>query len=146
LYLSGGVVSGLRSAANLVVAPFSWTVDVIARPIGHMLAGAVNYSDVVAQNQRLRYQLGQAQLKSNEGWALERQLQEMTTQLHVPFVGSLSTVGAQVTSLSPTNFAATFDITEGRNGTCRDAGRCQWRTDRHRYRNDALRRDRALDH
>jgi rod shape-determining protein MreC len=116
LYLSGGVVSGLRSAANLVVAPFSWTVDVIARPIGHMLAGAVNYSDVVAQNQRLRYQLGQAQLKSNEGWALERQLQEMTTQLHVPFVGSLSTVGAQVTSLSPTNFAATFDITEGRNG------------------------------
>jgi cell shape-determining protein MreC len=67
LYLSGGVVSGLRSAANLVVAPFSWTVDVIARPIGHMLAGAVNYSDVVAQNQRLRYQLGQAQLKSNDG-------------------------------------------------------------------------------
>ena len=116
LYLSGGVVSGLRSAANLVVAPFSWTVDVLAHPIGHMLAGAVNYSDVVAQNERLRYQLGQAQLKASEAWALERQLQEITTQLHVPFVGSIPTVAAQVTSLSPTNFAATVDISMGRNG------------------------------
>ncbi len=115
LYLSGGVVSGLRKAANLVVAPFSWTVDVIARPIGHLLAGAVNYSDVVAQNQRLRYQLGQAGLKANEVWALNRQLHEITSQLYVPFVGSLQTVAAQVTSLSPTNFAATVDISQGRS-------------------------------
>ena len=40
LYLSGGVVSGLRSAANFVTAPFTWTVNEIARPIGHMFAGA----------------------------------------------------------------------------------------------------------
>jgi rod shape-determining protein MreC len=115
LYLSGGVVTGLRSAANLVVAPFSWTVNVVARPIGHMLAGAVNYSDVVAQNQRLRYQLGQAELRANEGWGLYRQLQQMTSQLGVPFIGSLPTVGAQVTALSPTNFAATVDISKGRD-------------------------------
>ncbi len=115
LYFSGGVVSGLRSAANLVVNPFSWTVNVVARPIGHLFAGIVNYSDVVAQNQRLRYQLGQAELRANEGWAIERQLQEITTQLHVPFVGSLPVVAAQVTALSPTNFAATIDISKGRD-------------------------------
>jgi len=115
LYVTGGVVSGLRGAANLVVTPFSWTINVIARPIGHLLAGAVNYSDVVAQNQRLRYELGQAQLKNNESWALQRQLHEITTQLHVPFVGSLTMVASQVTTISPSSFAAAVDISKGRN-------------------------------
>ena len=115
LYLSGGVVSGLRSAANFVVAPFSWSVNEIARPIGHMLAGAVNYSDVVAQNQKLRYELGRAEFKANEVTAIERQLHELTTQLMVPFVGTLATVAAQVTAVSPTNFAATVDISKGRD-------------------------------
>ncbi len=115
LYITGGVVSGLRGTANLVVAPFSWAIDAVAKPIGHMLSGSVNYSDVVAQNQKLRYQLGQAQLRANEGWALARQLQEMTTSLNVPFIGSLPTVSAQVTAISPTNFAATIDISKGRD-------------------------------
>ena len=115
LYLSGGVVSGLRSAANFVTAPFTWTVNEIARPIGHMFAGAINYSDVVAQNQKLRYELGKADLKANETWAENRQLQQLSTQLDVPFVGSLPTVAVQVTALSPTNFAATVDISKGRD-------------------------------
>ena len=108
-------MSGFRSAANLVVTPFSWTINAVARPIGHMFAGAVNYSDVVAQNQKLRYQLGQAQLRANEVWALERQLQQLTTELDVPYIGSLPTLSAQVTTLSPTNFAATVDISKGRD-------------------------------
>jgi rod shape-determining protein MreC len=115
LYLSGGVVSGLRSAANFVTSPFTWTVNEIAHPIGHMFAGAINYSDVVAQNQKLRYELGKAELKANETWAENRQLQQLSTQLDVPFVGSLPTVSAQVTALSPTNFAATVTISKGRD-------------------------------
>lgn len=115
LYLSGGVISGLRSAANFATSPFTWTVNVIARPIGHMFSGVVNYSDVVNQNQKLRYQLGKAQLKANEESALNRQLMEMSTQLRVPFVGSLPTAAAQVTSISPTNFAATISIDRGRD-------------------------------
>lgn len=115
LYVTVGVTSGLRSLANVAVTPFSWSINALARPIGHLFAGAINYSDVVAQNERLRYQLGQAQMKANETWALERQLTELTTQLHVPFVGSLPTLAAQVTAFSPTSFAATFDISKGRN-------------------------------
>jgi rod shape-determining protein MreC len=115
LYSTGGVVSGLRSAANLAVKPFSWSVDAVARPLGHLFAGAVNYSDVVAQNEKLRYELGQARQQANDQWALDRQLQEITTELNVPFVGGLSTVAAQVTTLSPTSFAATIDISKGRS-------------------------------
>ena len=113
LYLSGGVVSGLRTAANFVTSPFTWSVNEIARPIGHMFAGAINYSDVVSQNQRLRYELGKAELKANEVWAENRQLAQLSTQLNVPFVGSLPTVTAQVSALSPTNFSATVDISKG---------------------------------
>lgn len=115
LYMTVGVISGLRSVANLVIAPFSWTIDVVARPIGHVFAGAFNYSDVVAQNERLRYELGKAQLRANETWAMQRQLEQLTTELHVPFVGRLPTVAAQVVSYSPTNFSATFDISKGRD-------------------------------
>jgi rod shape-determining protein MreC len=115
LYVSGGVVSGLRSAANFVTEPFTWSVNEIARPIGHMFAGAINYSDVVSQNQKLRYELGRAELRANQQAALTRQLSELTSQLNVPFVGNLPTVAAQVSAISPTNFAATVDISKGRD-------------------------------
>ncbi len=115
LYLTVGVMSGLRSVANLVVAPFAWTIDQVARPIGHFFAGTINYSDVLAQNQKLRYELGRAQLALNERWPLYRELQQVTTQLHVPFLSTLPVVSAQVTSISPTSFSATIDISKGRD-------------------------------
>lgn len=113
LYVTTGVGTGLRRGANLVVTPFSWAVNAVARPIGHFFAGAINYSDVVAQNQKLRYELGLAETKANESWAFNRQLEQLTDQLDVPFVGSLPMVMAEVTSLSPTNFAATVNIDKG---------------------------------
>lgn len=115
LYLTGGVLSGLRRAANIVVEPFAWTVNEVAHPIGHLLAGAINFSDVVAQNQKLRYELGQAELKNSEDWRTQRQLQQLSAELNLPFLSTLSTVTAQVTTISPTNFAATVDISKGRD-------------------------------
>jgi rod shape-determining protein MreC len=115
LYVTGGIFSGLRTAANGVMNPFDWSVNEVARPIGHFLAGAVNYSDVVAQNQKLRYELGKAQEQENETWSSERHLEQISTQLDVPFVGSLPTITAQVTTLSPTSFAANVDIDKGRD-------------------------------
>jgi rod shape-determining protein MreC len=115
LYLTTGVASGLRSGANIIITPFSWAVNTIARPVGHTFAGMIDYSDVVAQNEKLRYELGEAEERANEGWAFARQLQQITTQLNVPFVGSIPTVAVQVTALSPTNFAATIQISKGRD-------------------------------
>lgn len=114
LYLTTGISSGLRKGANAVISPFSWAVNEIARPVGHTLAGTIDYSDVVAQNQKLRYELGEADERANEAWAFARQLQQVTTELDVPFVGSLATVAVQVTAVSPTNFAATVQISKGR--------------------------------
>ena len=115
LYFTGGVVSGVRSVANYAVTPFSWAINEVARPIGHLFAGAVNYSDVVSQNARLRYELGRDQTEINQYWALNRELTQLTNQLKVPFVGSLATVTAQITTISPTSFSATVDIDKGRD-------------------------------
>ena len=115
LHDRGSGVGSAHRGANIAVTPFSWSINEVARPLGHLFAGAVNYSDVVAQNQKLRYELGQARLQASEQWALERQLGQVSTELNVPFVGGLSTVAAQVTTLSPTSFAATVDISKGRD-------------------------------
>jgi rod shape-determining protein MreC len=115
LYLTTGVASGLRSGVNIVLTPFSWAVNSIAHPLGHMLAGTIDYSDVVAQNQKLRYQLAKANERANESWAFARELQQLTTGLNVPFVGALPTVAAQVTTNSPTNFSASVSISKGRD-------------------------------
>jgi rod shape-determining protein MreC len=115
LYLTTGVASGLRSGVNIVLTPFSWAVNTIAHPLGHMLAGTIDYSDVVAQNQKLRYQLAKANERANDGWAFARELQQLTTGLNVPFVGALPTVAAQVTTDSPTNFSASVTISKGRD-------------------------------
>ncbi len=115
LQLTGGVSSGLRAIANTVVSPFAAVIDTVAKPIGHLFAGVINYSDVVAQNQRLRYQLGQAELQLRETKGLARRAEELSAASQVPFVGNLPVVAASVTTLSPTNFAATFDIAKGRD-------------------------------
>ncbi len=113
VYLAGGVVAGVKGAARAVVFPFAWATDFVARPVGHMVAGMVDYSDLVAQNHQLREELGQATLRADENAAAAAQLRLMGQALHVPWVGSLGTLVAQVTTDSPTNFAATVTIDKG---------------------------------
>ena len=106
-------MSGARSAARTIVFPFAWAEDAVARPIGHLFAGMVNYSDVVAQNQRLRYLLGQAQQQASANASAAAQLAQLSAMLNIPVAASLPTIVAQVTTLSPTNFAATVTIGKG---------------------------------
>lgn len=114
-YLTGGVVAGAKSAAHAVVLPFSWAADFVARPVGHMVAGMVNYSDIQTQNEQLRYLLAQATLRADENASAAQQLRELIQALHVPVASSLGTVIAQVTVISPTNFSATVTIDKGQD-------------------------------
>jgi rod shape-determining protein MreC len=113
IVVSGSLVGGLKSAGRVVVAPFAWTINAVARPVANLFSGAVNYSDVVHQNQQLRAELGRAQMQVSEQQALRQQLAQLTNALHLPFVGNVPTLVAQVTTNSPTNFAATITISKG---------------------------------
>ena len=113
LVVSGSLVSSMKTVGRVVVAPFAFSIDLVAKPVANLFAGAINYSDVVHQNQQLRAALGRAELQANESSALRRQLAEITAVEHLAFVGSIPSVIAQVTSNSPTNFAATITISKG---------------------------------
>jgi rod shape-determining protein MreC len=113
--VSGGVVSGLRSAGAIVLTPFTWTLNEVARPIGHLFAGALNYSDVLAQNRQLRQELGALRLQANQNEAAARTLAALTAATNVPFVGTLPTVVAPVVAQSPTNFVDSLTISKGRD-------------------------------
>lgn len=115
IYVSGGVVAGVRGMAHAVVYPFAWASDFVARPMGHVFAGIVNYSDVEAQNQKLRYLLSQATLRENENAVAAQRLAALVQAVHVPVAATLGTVIAQVTVISPTNFSATVTIDKGQN-------------------------------
>jgi rod shape-determining protein MreC len=110
---TGGVMSGLRSTGNVIVSPFAWAIELVARPVGHLATGALNYSEMVAQNKQLRYQLGEAQLKANESASIDRQLRQLAATLDVPYVNDLPTITAQVNEQSPTNFIASIGISKG---------------------------------
>ena len=113
LVVSGSFVSSLKTVGRVIVTPFAFTIDLVARPVANLFAGAINYSDVVRQNQQLRAELGRAELQSNQTAALRRQLAQITAEQHLTFVGSIPTIIAQVTSNSPTNFTATLTIAKG---------------------------------
>ncbi len=115
LQFTVGIGAGLRTIANGAVSPFAATIRFVATPVGHFFSGSLNYSSLVQQNQQLRYELGQAQLRLNESRAFIQKLSHMSTELNVPFVGTLPTVSAEVSSFSPTSFAATIDISKGRD-------------------------------
>ena len=110
---TGGVTSGLRSTGNVIVSPFAWAIELVARPVGHLSSGALNYSEMVAQNKQLRYQLAQAQLRANESASIDRQLRQLAATLDVPYVNDLPTITAQVNEQSPTNFIASIGISKG---------------------------------
>jgi rod shape-determining protein MreC len=114
LIASGSVVGGLRRAGRDVVSPFAWVLREAARPVADLVSGAVNYSSVVAQNHQLREELARLRLAAGENQALRRQLAEITAVDHLPFVGRLHGVIAQVTANSVTNFSSSFTIDEGR--------------------------------
>jgi rod shape-determining protein MreC len=113
LIVNGGVVQGLKATGRAIVSPFTWTINLVAHPVSHLFAGAVNYSDVLRQNEQLRAELGRERLMANEDSALRRQLAQISATEHLSYVGSLDSVVAQVTSNSPTNFSSSVTVNRG---------------------------------
>jgi len=113
VYQAGGVANGIRATAGGILRPFTWTVNAIAQPIGHLFAGAANYSNLLAQNATLRAELGRAQMSASENTGALAQLAQIDAELHIPFVATTPKVIAPVNGVSPTNFAATISLARG---------------------------------
>ncbi len=101
--------------ASDVFTPIRSGVDGIVEPVGSFLAGAVHYGAVRQQNEKLQAEIGQLRQQRSVSSDNEQSLRQLTDLLHLPFVGNLQTVPAEVTDYGTSDFAATIDISVGRS-------------------------------
>jgi rod shape-determining protein MreC len=109
------VTSGIKSVAADAFSPIRSGVNDIVEPVGSFLAGAVHYGAVRQQNQKLEQQVGQDKEQQASAANTEQAMKALSALLNLPFVGNLQTVPAEVTNYGTTDFAATVDISVGRN-------------------------------
>jgi rod shape-determining protein MreC len=110
--LHGGFTS-LRRGAHDLFTPVQRGVDGVLRPVGDFFAGSIHYRSVQEQNAALRAELGRYQRQANSHQAQVDQLQQLLRLTHLPWVGAIPVVTAQVTAESPSDFASTVDLDKG---------------------------------
>ena len=87
----------------------------VFRPIGDFFSGALNYAAVENENAHLRNQVGGLRRLDLENADAERQLEQLTTVEHLPYLRNLTTVIGDVISEPPagSNFYPTIEIDRG---------------------------------
>ena len=110
---SSGVIGTVKSVGSAIVSPVVSVVDAITKPIGNLFAGAINYGAVSAENGRLRATIGRLEQQRTSTAFQVQQLKELSALQDIPFLGSLKTVTAATTSISPSNFASTITVNKG---------------------------------
>lgn len=113
LVVGGPLRAPAATAARAVVSPLVAVVRGVTRPVGDAVEGIFNYGDVVAQNHRLREELAALQLRDEERGFASTQAAEIESLDRLPFVGSLPTVTAALTSQNLSDFSATIEIDKG---------------------------------
>jgi rod shape-determining protein MreC len=109
------ITSGLRSVAHDVFSPLTTGVNDLLRPIGDFFAGSVNYGSLQQDNQQLEATIGRLRQQLNETEGLRQQLKDLSALEHLPYIGSLQTVTAQMTQSDLSNFDADITIDKGRS-------------------------------
>jgi rod shape-determining protein MreC len=109
------ITSGVRSVASDAFAPVRSGVDDIIEPVGSFLAGSVHYGAVRQQNQKLEQEISALRQAKASLQDAEQALSQQSALLKLPFVGNLQTVPAEVTNYGTSDFAATIDISVGRD-------------------------------
>jgi rod shape-determining protein MreC len=109
------ITSGVRSVASDAFSPVRSGIDDIIEPVGSFLAGSVHYGAVRQQNQKLQAEIDQLQQQAASQQDIDQQLRQLTALLNLPFLGNLQTVPAEVTDFGTSDFAATIDISVGRD-------------------------------
>lgn len=107
------VTSGTKSVANDAFSPVRSGVDHVIEPIGSFLAGAVHYGAVRQQNQELQAEIAQLQGRDQQAQQIQQAMKQLSALLHLPFLGALTSLPAEVTDYSSSNFAATIQINMG---------------------------------
>jgi rod shape-determining protein MreC len=109
------IASGVKSVAADAFSPVRSGVNDIVEPIGSFLAGSVHYGAVRQQNQKLQQELNQLREQQASQADVGQAMQQLSALFSLPFIQNLQTVPAEVTNFGTSNFAATIDISVGRD-------------------------------
>ena len=109
------ITSGVKSVASDAFAPIRTGVNDVIDPIGSFLAGSVHYGAVTEQNQKLQAEIGQLKMEAAEQADTVQAMKQLSAVLNLPFLPNLQTVPAEVTDYGTSDFAATIDISVGRD-------------------------------
>ena len=109
------ITSGVKSVAADAFSPVRTGVDDIIEPIGSFLAGSVHYGAVRQQNQKLQQEIDQLHEQQASQQDAVQALKQLSALSSLPFISNLQTVPAEVSDFDSSDFAATIDISVGRD-------------------------------
>lgn len=110
---SSGVIGAMKTVGSAIVSPVVSIVDAVAKPVGNLFAGAINYGAVSDENNRLRATVGRLEQQRRSSVFQSQQLKEISALQDITFLGSLRTVTASTTSIDISNFSSSISIDKG---------------------------------
>lgn len=108
-----GVIDAVRGAARDAFAPLETATERVLAPVGDFFGGVTHYSDLKAENARLRRQLQAERAASAKGADADRERKLLYELQHLDFAASLPAVATRVVAASPTNYQRTVEIDRG---------------------------------
>jgi rod shape-determining protein MreC len=108
-----GVLSDARGKVSDVFAPLQRATHAALRPIGDFLTGAIDYGSLRRENEDLRRQVARASTQQAQAAAEQAQAEQVLQEQHLPFVGAIPKVTAQIIDTGPSNFDNSVTIDKG---------------------------------
>ncbi len=102
-----------KRGAHDVFAPVQRGVDDIVRPIGSFLSGAVHAGALETQNAKLNREVGALQRRALAEQSIENTVRALERLDRLPWTAGIPSVTAEITALSPSDFAATVQLDKG---------------------------------
>jgi rod shape-determining protein MreC len=112
-FRDAGIVEGARRVASTVFSPLRGAADAIAEPFSNGWNGITDYGDVKDENERLLERIEELEKQQVLEEDAVEQLDKLSAELDIPFIGDIQGVRARVTSGPVSNFAHTIEIGKG---------------------------------
>lgn len=112
-FRDAAVVRTARNAAGAVFSPLKGVGEAVSEPFTNAWHGITNFGDVQSENDRLRERIAELEGEEVLNADAAQQLEELTAQLDLPWIGTITPVRARVVAGPASNFAETIDIGKG---------------------------------
>lgn len=108
-----GALESVRRTARDAFAPIQSAADRVVSPVTGFVNTITHYTNLKAENTKLRRQLDEAQAAAIRGADADRERQALQKLAGIDYAGGLATVAARVISTAPTNFQLTITLDHG---------------------------------